>query len=116
MKEKLYIDLLNLKREIKNSKEYLFLLDANTALENSDEVKILSYKKDMAIMKYEDALKHFDKNSLEVLESEKTMANAIYNLNNHPLVLAYNNCYRNLNVIYSYINSELFSFYKGTKL
>lgn len=116
MNIKLLDDSIILKDCIKNSKEYLTLLEKNKALENSDEVKILSYKKDMAILSYEDALKHYDKNSIEVLKEEKAMSAAIYNLNNHPLVKEYNLAFRDVNKIYQKINNELFSFYKGTKL
>lgn len=116
MNEKLLIDLVNLKEILKKSKEYEALSIKNQKLEESDEVKLLSYKKDMAIMNYEDALKHYDKNSLEVLSAEKVMSKAIYDLNNHPLVKEYNLAYRDLNEVYLKINHELFSFYKGTKL
>jgi Protein of unknown function (DUF964). len=116
MNEKLLIDLVNLKEILKKSNEYEALSTKNQKLEESDEVKLLSYKKDMAIMNYEDALKHYDKNSLEVLSAEKAMSKAIYDLNNHPLVKEYNLAYRDLNEIYLKINHELFSFYKGTKL
>lgn len=116
MNEKLLADLVNLKDILKKSKEFEVLSIKNNKLNESDEVKLLSYKKDMAIMEYEDTLKYYNKNSLEVLNAEKAMSKAIYNLNNHPLVRDYNLAFRDLNKIYLKINHELFSFYKGTKL
>jgi Protein of unknown function (DUF964). len=111
MNEKLNNDITNLKNSIINSDEYKNLQEKNQAIENSDEVKVLSYKKDMAIMEYEDALKHYNKNSKEVLDCESKMSKAIYNLNNHPLVIEYNLAYKELNLIYKEINKELFSFF-----
>src|SRR5574344_2300146 len=115
MNEKLLEDLNCLKESIKESDEYKDVLNKNSLLENSDEVKLLSYKKDMAIVEYEDALKHYNKNSQEVLNVEKVMAKSIYELNNHKLVKEYNASFAKLNNVYEEINQELFSFYKGVK-
>ncbi|MFA6667317.1 MAG: hypothetical protein WCS51_03055 [Bacilli bacterium] len=115
MNEKLLLDLINLQKEIKNTEEYKDVLLKNSLLENSDEVKLLSYKKDMAIVEYEDTLKHYNKNSNEVLSAEKVMAKSIYELNNHKLVKEYNASFAKLNNVYEEINQELFSFYKGVK-
>lgn len=115
MNEKLLNDLFELKECILNSLEYRDVILKNKILEESDEVKILSYKKDMAILNYEDSLKYYPKNSLEVLNEEKNMAKAIYNLNNHKLVKEYNAAFAKLSNIYKDINFELFSFYKMEK-
>jgi cell fate (sporulation/competence/biofilm development) regulator YlbF (YheA/YmcA/DUF963 family) len=115
MNEKTLNDLFELKKTIIESSEYKKVLSLNALLENSDEVKILSYKKDMAILDYEDVSKHFPKNSLEVLEKEKALAKAIYNLNNHDLVKKYNKAFEELSLIYERINSSLFSFYEVKK-
>lgn len=115
MNEKLLDDLIELKECILNSLEYKDVILKNKMLEESDDVKILSYKKDMAILNYEDSLKHYPKNSLEVLNEEKNMAKAIYNLNNHKLVKEYNEAFAKLSNIYKDINFELFSFYKMEK-
>lgn len=112
MNEQLLSDLIDLRNKILNSTEYKEVVLKNKVMETSDEVKILSYKKDMAIMNYEDTLRHYDKNSLEVINSEKNMAKAIYNLNNHPLVKEYNKAFAELSAIYKEINLELFGFYK----
>lgn len=115
MNESLLNDLLDLRNKVLNSEEYKNLIIKNELIEKSDDVKILSYKKDMAILKYEDALKHYSKNSLEVLNEEKNMAKAIYNLNNNELVKEYNKAFEKFSAIYDEINLELFSFYKMEK-
>lgn len=115
MNERLLEDSIKLRNEILNSEEYKNVVIKNRLMESSDEVKILSYKKDMAIMNYEDALRHYDKNSLEVIDAEKNMAQAIYNLNNHQVVKEYNKAFEELSNIYKEINSELFEFYKLEK-
>lgn len=101
-----------LKKEIENSEEYKELLRHNEILENSDDIKILSYRKDVAIFEYQEALKHFNKNSIEVIGKEKVMAKSIYDLNNHELVKNYNKAFASLNSIYKEINVLLFDFYK----
>ncbi len=115
MNEQLLNDSIDLRNKILDSEEYKKVKLKNKEMECSDEVKILSYKKDMAIMNYEDALKHYDKNSVEVINAEKEMAKAIYNLNNHPLVKEYNKMFAELAAIYKDINFELFGFYKMEK-
>lgn len=115
MNEKILNDILNLKKALQSSEEYKNLMLKNKELENSDEAKILSYKKDMAILNYEDALKHFDKNSKEVLEKEKDMAEAIYNLNHLKVVEEYNKAFDEYNIYINKINEECFSFFKESK-
>ena len=112
MNEKLFNDLVELKKDILNSIEYKDVMLKNKIMEESNEVKILSYKKDMAILNYEDSLKHYPKNSIEVINEEKNMAKAIYNLNNNKLVKEYNEAFAKLSNIYKDINLELFGFYK----
>ena len=115
MNEKLLNDSIELRNKVLNSEEYKNVDSKNKEMESSDEVKILSYKKDMAIMNYEDTLKYYDKNSIEVINAEKDMAKAIYNLNNHPLVKEYNKAFAELAAIYKNINLELFGFYRMEK-
>ena len=55
--------VLYLKEELLNSAEYLNFKNTEQKLENNDEVALLSYKKDMAIVDYEDTLKYYSRNS-----------------------------------------------------
>ena len=59
-------------------------------------------------MEYEDALNHYGKNSEETLKALKNMSEAIYKLNNHPLVKEYNIKLSLLNVLLKEVDKELF--------
>lgn len=115
MNSKIYSDVIKLESALKESLEYKNLLLANEKLEKNDEVKVLSYYKDMAILEYEDALKHYGRNALETLKKNKELAKRIYDLNNHPLVKNYNEAYKKMNLNIEIINNELFGFFKEIK-
>ena len=103
------IELINkLSENIKSSDVYKTFLASEKEISESDEIKILSYKKDMAIVKYGDRIKHYDKNSQEVINASKEMSEAIYKLNNHHLVQIYNKNLANLNSFLKEIRDELF--------
>lgn len=103
------IELINkLSENIKSSDVYKTFLASEKEISESDEIKILSYKKDMAIVKYGDMIKHYDKNSQEVINASKEMSEAIYKLNNHHLVQIYNKNLANLNYFLKEIRDELF--------
>lgn len=103
------IVLINkLSLDIKNNEVYLEFKKANEELENSDEVKILSYKKDMAILEYEDNLNHYGKNDEKTFMASRKMGEAIFNLKNHELVKKYNEKLNKLNEFLKEIDQELF--------
>lgn len=104
--------VLNLKEEIKNSQEYKDLIISEEKMSKSEEVMVLSYRKDMSLMNYEDGLKHFPKNSQELLNLEKNLAESTYNLNNHPLVKDYKDKLDKLNLLYKEVEEIIF---KGIK-
>ena len=54
MDEKLVEKLSLLKTEIINSKEYQEFIEIEKKLTSNEEVMVLSYKKDMALVEYED--------------------------------------------------------------
>ena len=95
--------------DIVNADEYRNLLKAEKEMEQSNEVMILSYKKDMAIVDYEDALKHYSRNSIEVLKAEKILSETAYNLNQHPLVKSYKENLDKLNQLYEEIDKIIFT-------
>ena len=94
--------------KIKDTDVYKAFIESENELKASDEVAILSYKKDQAIMKYEDALRHFDKNSIEVMRASKVMSEAIFALNNNQIVDNYNKNLAKLNSFLKNIDQELF--------
>ena len=59
MEQELIIKLLDLNSEIVKTKEYIDFKNKENELINNDQVAILSYKKDMAILNYEDTIKHY---------------------------------------------------------
>jgi len=105
-------DIQKLRDSIKKDNVYLELQIANEALENSDEAKILSYKKDVAIFNYGDALKIYKMNSVEALQKEKEMSKAIYNLNQNEIVKEYNKKYKEYLLVLAKINKEIFGIIK----
>lgn len=99
MEIKIINDILELKSEIVNSSEYKEFKIAEEKLENDEEVAILSYKKDMAIVNYEDTLKHFRKDSPEALISKENLDKIIRIMNSHPIVKEYNSKLTQLNLL-----------------
>ena len=108
MDAKLIIELENLKDDIKNSNEYKEFLEAEKELENNEEVQVLSYKKEMAIVDYEDALKHFNEKSEEVKRAKMRLNEAITLLNSHEITIKYNKALTKLNILLSEIQKEIF--------
>lgn len=112
MDEKLVEKLSLLKTEIIRSKEYQEFIEIEKKLTSNEEVMVLSYKKDMALVEYEDGLKHYSKNSQELININKKLAEATYNLNNHPLVKEYKKKLDALNKLYLEVENII---YKGIK-
>ena len=101
------LELINkLGNDIKSTQIYINFKAISDKVESSDEIKILSYKKDLAIMEYEDALNHYGKNNEETLKASKN--EAIYKLNSHPLVKEYNTKLSLLNALLKEVDKELF--------
>ena len=112
MNSDLVCKCLDLNELIKKTNEYKDLIAAEKLMEESEEVSILAYKKDMIIVEFEDALKHYGKNSAEALLIEKKLAEQTFLLNSHPLVVDYKNKLNVLNDLYKQVEKVLF---KGLK-
>ena len=108
MDSRLIIELENLKDDIKNSEEYKEFLIKEKELENNEEVQLLSYKKEMAIVEYEDSLKHFAENSDEVRKAKNKLNQTITLLNSHKIVIEYNKALTKLNILLSEVEREIF--------
>jgi len=108
MEQKLYHSLVNLKDLIEHNPDVFELEKLSKELDQNDEVKTLSYRKDIAVMEYEDALKHFSKDSIEVNKAQKALHQAKLALDKHPLVSHYLEVYAKVRVMYDKINQELF--------
>lgn len=101
-------DIENIKEFLKNSPEYLELKKAEQIMDNDDEVKVLCFQKDHAMIVYNDDLKVFDRNSLESLKSHKYFSERVYLLNHHPLVEDYVAKLLKYNNLLEKINKEIF--------
>ena len=99
----------NLKAALDKDSRVILLNELDKKLNASEEVMKLSYKKDMALVKFEDALKHFGENSPEVKDAQKELYEAKKNLDLHPLVIEYNKAYKEVRILYNKINDELFN-------
>lgn len=103
------LDAINeVKKAILSSEEYQDLLKKEDSLNSNDNAKILSYKKDMIIVKLEDLEKIEGKNSLKVLSFQKELANILTQLNSLKDVKEYNEAYKKYNEILDFINEQLF--------
>lgn len=104
--------LTSLKSELENDPRVLKLVDLDKKLNENEEVMKLAYKKDMASVTFDDALKHFGENSIEAKEALKKLHEAKYNLDVHPLVKEYQASYKEVRLLYEHISKELFGEFK----
>lgn len=100
--------LIILKEKMNSDPRVIELNKIENELNNSDEVMKLAYKKDMAVIDFEDALKHFGEKSNEAKEAQKVLANAKLELDKHPLVIKYNKAYQEVRLYYEEISQKLF--------
>lgn len=108
MTDSLLNKLEELKKLLDNDQRILILNKLDEELSNNEEVMRLSYKKDMASIEFDDALKHFSESSNEVKQAQKKLYNAKLELDSHPLVRKYNKAYIDVKDLYSLINKEIF--------
>lgn len=108
MNNELINDVEKIKDFLKKSPEYLALKEAEQIMDSDDEVKVLSFQKDHAMMVYNDDLKIFDRNSVESLKSHKYFSETVYLLNHHPLVKDYVLKLLKYNDLLEKINEEIF--------
>ncbi len=104
----LYSKVLDLKASIEKDERIIALNKIEKEMEECDEVMELSYRKDMACMAFNDALKHFPKDSKEVREAQHALYEAKLNLDSHPLIEKYNKAYKDVKKIYALVNKALF--------
>lgn len=99
-----------LKEELKNSIEYKQLKQFEKELENNKDIQLLVYKKDMLIVRLEDILKYKDKNSVEVLMTQKEINDCLTKINSFEIVKKYNKALSKFNALLDKINKEILSF------
>ena len=108
MNKALYDELYELRYIMKNDERFLSLKELDEKLNNNEEVMKLSYKKEMAIVEYEDALNHYGKDSEELQKAQQKLAKCKLELDNHPLVKEYYLALRKVREMDREINQKLF--------
>ena len=115
MNDALINSLNELKIAIEKDPRVLKLNELDAMLNKDEEVMRLAYQKDAAVTEYEDALKHFKEDSIEVRTAQKKLYEAKLKLDLHPLVKQYNEAYKEVRKIYDEINEKIFKkFYNKT--
>ena len=109
MNQNLYDKASKLKEEIESLPEVKELERLSKELHENDEVMKLSYRKDVASTKYEDAIRYFGKDSKEAELAQKELYQAKLELDTNELVKAYNEQYKKVRKIYDKINEEIFN-------
>lgn len=108
MEEKLLNLSLKLKNALKDDLRIIELLQAEKEMEEDDEAKILSYKKDCAADEYNDMLRLFPKDSLEVKTAQMKLHETKKKLEELPCVRKYLEKFKEVRKLYDEINSALF--------
>ena len=109
MSNDVYLKATELKQLLENDERIISLNESEKRMNEDEEVMVLAYKKDMAAVKYSDALNHYSENSEEAKKALSELHMAKYNLDNHPLVREYLNKYKEVRELYNQINQILFS-------
>ena len=108
MNDSLLNSLNELKIALNNDERVLRLNELDKKLNNDEDVMRLAYKKDIALIGYEDAIKHFGENSKEASKAQKALHEAKLNLDSNELVKEYNSAYKEVRELYDMINETLF--------
>lgn len=110
MNEELLNITYQLKEALNNDPRIVHLNEVEKKMSESEEVMSLSYKKDMALDKYNEMLKFFSDESEEVIQARRELAEAKKELESHPLVREYLKAYQEVRLLYEEINNTLFSY------
>jgi len=116
MQEELLNALYDLRDAMHQDPRYLRLQELDKKLNDNEDVMKLSYKKEMMIIAYEDAISHFGKDSKEASLAQKKLYEAKLELDSHPLVREYLNALKLVRQLDEEVNKSLFyPFEKGNK-
>lgn len=108
MDENLLKLIFDLKDALKKETCIIELNKIEKIMENDDEIKVLSYKLDLATTAYSDALKIYDKESLKIKPYYDGIINANDALNKNEIIINYYKYYREVKNICNEINEILF--------
>ena len=106
-------DIYNLAYELKellvNDERIKTLNSLEEKMNNDNQVMSLAYQKDMACLKYSDALNHYTRESKEVKEAQKELHEKKLALDTNETVRDYLKSYSAVRDLYAEINDILFS-------
>ena len=106
-------DIYNLAYELKellvNDERIKTLNSLEEKMNNDNQVMSLAYQKDMACLKYSDALNHYTRESKEVKEAQKELHEKKLVLDTNETVRDYLKSYSAVRDLYAEINDILFS-------
>ena len=106
-------DIYNLAHELKellaNDERIKTLNSLEEKMNNDNQVMSLAYQKDMACLKYSDALNHYTRESKEVKEAQKELHEKKLALDTNETVRDYLKAYSAVRDLYAEINDILFS-------
>ncbi|MCD8203638.1 MAG: YlbF family regulator [Coprobacillus sp.] len=101
--------LENIKNDLKSSKTYLSLVDSETLMNESEEVKALSNQMKIDLDNYNKLIEEYGEDSYEVKPAQKALQNSKNALYAHPLVKNYLSYYREYQNELDQINEEIIS-------
>ena len=110
MDEKILELTYQLKTALDNDSRIALLNKLEEQMNNNEEVMGLSYRKDVALDKYNEMCKYFKDDSEEVINARKELATAKKELESHPLVREYLAAYQQVRILFEHINETLFSY------
>ena len=110
MDEKILELTFQLKTALDNDPRIVLLNKLENEMNNNEEVMGLSYRKDMALDRYNEMAKYFKDDSEEVIKARQLLADAKKELESHPLVREYLSSYQQVRLLYEHINETLFTY------
>ena len=113
MDEQIYFLINKLKNAIDNDDRIIALNKIEKEMNESEEVMLLAYKKDLASNEYSDLLKIYDENSDQVIASRNRLLEAKERLESHPLVKEYLKAYKEVRLLLFEVNNILFKDFRG---
>ena len=110
MDEKILKLTYQLKTALENDERIILLNDLENKMNSNEEVMALSYRKDLALDRYNEMCKYFKDDSEEVIKARQLLAEAKKELESHPLVREYLSAYQQVRLLYEHVNETLFSY------
>ncbi|MCD8204820.1 MAG: YlbF family regulator [Coprobacillus sp.] len=101
--------LEKIKNDLKSSEAYLSLIDSETLMNESSEVKALSEKMKEDLDEYNRLINEYSENDYRVKEAQKALQSSKNALYSHPLVKNYLLYYRGYQNELDKINEEVIS-------